>query len=89
MDVDILILVFVELDNADLAVSSRVRALVVVGAVTTVRSAVVRIHLSLTVEKRSSVLGKDTLVLALTTNVNGGEFRERFDLRLNNRHRFD
>jgi hypothetical protein len=77
------------LDNADLAVSSRVRALVVVGAVTTVGPAVVRIHLSLTVEKRPGVLGKDALVLALTTNVNGGKFRERFDLRLNDGHRLD
>lgn len=60
--------------------------MVVVGAVTTVRSAVVGIHLSLTVEKWSGVLGKDALVLALTTNVNGGKFRERFDLRLNDGH---
>jgi hypothetical protein len=38
-------------------------------AITTVRSTVVRIHLSLTIVKWAGALGKDALVLALTTNI--------------------
>lgn len=63
--------------------------MVVVGAVTTVRPAVVRVHLSLTIEKWPGVLGKDALVFALTANIDGGKFRERVDLRFNDWHGLD
>ena len=58
-------------------------------AVATMSTAVVRVHLSLAVVKRSSALGENVLVLALTANVHGGEFGERVNLRLDNRHRLN
>lgn len=65
----LLVIIPVELDRADLTIGSRVPALVMIGAITTVRSTVVRIHLSLTIVKWTGALGEDALVLALATNI--------------------
>jgi len=40
-----------------------------IGAITTVGSTVVRIHLSLAIVKWTGALGEDALVLALATNI--------------------
>jgi hypothetical protein len=58
-------------------------------AVAAMSSAVVRVHLTLAVVKRPSALGENVIVLALTANVHRGEFRERVNLRLDDRHRFN
>jgi hypothetical protein len=75
--------VLVERHNTDLAICSRVHALVRLGRDSATTSAVVRISLTLSIEERPRALGEDGLVFSLATDRNGNRFSERVMLHLN------